>query len=89
MLGDFGGDGWMETAQWDRSVTVRCGVGRFVRRVGACLRFSLCVCLSLSLRVYLVRALDVPRRGRLLPRRRLTDDLFQRTEHRDTCRMDL
>ena len=77
----------METAQWDRSVTVRCGVGRFVRRVGAYLRFSLCVCLSL--RVYLVRALDVPRRGRLLPRRRLTDDLFQRTEHRDTCRMDL
>lgn len=77
----------METAQWDRSVTVRCGVGRFVRRVGACLRFSSCVCLSL--RVYLVRALDVPRRGRLLPRRRLTDDLFQRTEHRDTCRMDL
>ena len=77
----------METAQWDRSVTVRCGVGRFVRRVGACLRFSLCVCLSL--RVYLVRALDVPRRGRLLPRRRLTDDLIQRTEHRDTCRMDL
>ena len=79
----------METAQWDRSVTVRCGVGRFVRRVGACLRFSLCVCLSVSPRVYLVRALDVPRRGRLLPRRRLTDDLFQRTEHRDTCRMDL
>ena len=79
----------METAQWDRSVTVRCGVGRFVRRVGACLRFSLCVSLSLSLRVYLVRALDVPRRGRLLPRRRLTDDLVQRTERRDTCRMDL
>ena len=78
----------METAQWDRSVTVRCGVGRFVRRVGACLRFSLCVSLF-SLRVYLVRALDVPRRGRLLPRRRLTDDLVQRTEHRDTCRMDL
>ena len=77
----------METAHWDRSVTVRCGVGRFVRRVGACLRFSLCVCLSL--RVYLVRALDVPRRGRLLPRRRLTDDSLQRTEHRDTCRMDL
>ena len=49
----------METAQWDRSVTVRCGVGRFVRHVGACLRSSLCVCLSL--RVYLVRALDVPR----------------------------
>ena len=45
----------MESAQWDRSVTVRCGVGRFVRHVGACLRFSLCV--SLSLRVYLVRAL--------------------------------
>ena len=41
----------METAQWDRSVTVRCGVGRFVRRVGACLRFSLCVCVSLSLSV--------------------------------------
>ena len=79
----------METAQWDRSATVRCGVGRFVRRVGACLRFSLCVCLSVSLRVYLVRALDVPRRGRLLPRRRLTDDLVQRPEHRDTCRMDL
>ena len=78
----------METAQWDRSVTVRCGVGRFVRRVGACLRFSLCGSFF-SLRVYLVRALDVPRRGRLLPRRRLTDDLFQRTEHRDTCRMDL
>ena len=78
----------METAQWDRSVTVRCGVGRFVRRVGACLRFSLCVSFF-SLRVYLVRALDVPRRGRLLPRRCLTDDLVQRTEHRDTCRMDL
>ena len=78
----------METAHWDRSVTVRCGVGRFVRRVGACLRFSLCVSFF-SLRVYLVRALDVPRRGRLLPRRRLTDDSLQRTEHRDTCRMDL
>ena len=38
----------METAQWDRSVTVRCGVGRFVRRVGACLRFSLCASFSLS-----------------------------------------